>query len=85
METPKKMKYRLPKNVKEVVGNPPGNVSSILKDLADQTSNFKAITNKNAMVDLLDGIVSIMRNSNKDFVEGSQFKEAVRLFNNKYK
>jgi hypothetical protein len=79
------MKYRLAKNVKEVVGNPPSNISAILKDLADQTSNFKSISNKNAMVDLLDGIVSIMRNSNKDFVEGSGFKEAVRLFHSKYK
>jgi hypothetical protein len=37
------------------------------------------------MIELLDGIVNIMRNSNKDFIEGSQFKEAVRAFNNKYR
>jgi len=85
METHNKMKYRLAKNVKEVVGNPTSSISSILKDLADQTGNFKQVTTKDRMMELLDGIVNIMRNSNKDFIEGSQFKEAVRIFNNKYK
>jgi len=82
-----KMKYRLvkAKKVDEVVGNPTSSISAILKDLADQTGNFKTVTTRDKMIELLDGIVNIMRNSNKDFIEGSQFKEAVRAFNNKYK
>ena len=85
METHNKMKYRLAKNVKEVVGNPSSNVSTILKDLADQTGNFKGISTKDKMIELLDGIVNIMRNSNKDFVDGSQFTQAVLQFYNKYR
>ena len=82
-----KMKYRLvkAKKVDEVVGNPTSSISAILKDLADQTGNFKTVTTRDKMIELLDGIVNIMRNSNKDFIEGSQFKEAVRAFNNKYR
>jgi hypothetical protein len=85
--TEKKMKYRLvkAKKVDEVVGNPTSSISAILKDLADQTGNFKTVTTRDKMIELLDGIVNIMRNSNKDFIEGSQFKEAVRVFNNKYR
>jgi hypothetical protein len=85
--TEKKMKYRLvkAKKVDEVVGNPTSSISAILKDLADQTGNFKTVTTRDKMIELLDGIVNIMRNSNKDFIEGSQFKEAVRAFNNKYR
>jgi hypothetical protein len=85
--TEKKMKYRLvkAKKVDEVVGNPTSSISAILKDLADQTGNFKAVTTRDKMIELLDGIVNIMRNSNKDFIEGSQFKEAVKAFNTKYR
>ena len=82
-----KMKYRLvkAKKVDEVVGNPTSSISAILKDLADQTGNFKTITTRDKMIELLDGIVNIMRNSNKDFIEGSGFKEAVKIFNTKYR
>lgn len=79
------MKYRLAKNVKEVAGTPSSNVLTILKDLSDQTGNLKSITNTNAMVGLLDGIVNIMRNSNPEFIKGSQFKTALRLFYEKYR
>jgi hypothetical protein len=79
------MKYRLAKNVKEVAGPPSSNVLTILKDLSDQTGNFKSVTNTNAMVGLLDGIVNIMRNSNPEFIKGSQFKTALRLFYEKYR
>jgi hypothetical protein len=83
--TEKKMKYRLVKKVNEVEGQIPPNVAAILKDLADQTGNFKQFTTKDGMVKFLDGIVAKMKESNPEFVEGSQFKEAVKVFNTKYR
>ena len=85
METHNKMKYKLAKNVKEVAGPPSSNVLTILKDLADQTGNFKSLTTTNGVMGLLDGIVNIMRNSNPEFIKGSQFKTALRLFYEKYR
>jgi hypothetical protein len=81
----KKMKYRLTKNIKEVEAKIPSSISTISKDLADQGSNFKQITTKDKMVQLLDTIVAKMKENNPEFVEGSQFKQAVLVFYNKYK
>jgi hypothetical protein len=83
--TEKKMKYRLVKKVNEVEGQIPPNVAAILKDLDDQTGNFKQFTTRDGMVKLLDGIVAKMKESNPEFVEGSGFKEAVKIFNTKYR
>ena len=90
-----KMKYRLTKNIKEIdTPTPsaiapgakiPSSISTISKDLADQGSNFKQITTKDKMVQLLDTIVAKMKENNPEFVEGSQFKQAVLVFYNKYK
>jgi hypothetical protein len=85
METHNKMKYKLAKNVKEVAGPPSSNVLTILKDLADQTGNFKSLTTTNGVMGLLDGIVNIMRDSNPKFVGGSQFKTALKQFYEKYR
>ena len=60
-------------------------IKTISKDLADQGSNFKQITTKDKMVQLLDTIVAKMKENNPEFVEGSQFKQAVLVFYNKYK
>ena len=60
-------------------------IKTISKDLADQGSNFKQITTKDKMVQLLDIIVAKMKENNPEFVEGSQFKQAVLVFYNKYK
>ena len=79
------MKYRLTKNIKEVEGKTPSNIASISKDLADQGSNFKQINTKDKMVQLLDAIVAKIKESNPEFAEGSQFKQAVIAFYNKYK
>jgi hypothetical protein len=81
----KKMKYRLTKNIKEVEAKIPSSIATISKDLADQGSNFKQITTKDKMVQLLDTIVAKMKENNPEFVEGSQFKQAVLVFYNKYK
>jgi hypothetical protein len=91
----KKMKYRLTKNIKEIdTPTPsaiapgakiPSSIATISKDLADQGSNFKQITTKDKMVQLLDTIVAKMKENNPEFVEGSQFKQAVLVFYNKYK
>ena len=79
------MKYRLAKNIKEVDDKPSGSVLSISKDLVDQGSNFKQINTRDKMVQLLDAIVAKMKESNPEFAEGSQFKQAVLAFYNKYK
>ena len=60
-------------------------IKTISKDLADQGSNFKQITTKDKMVQLLDIIVAKMKENNPEFVEGSQFKQEVLVFYNKYK
>ena len=83
--TERKMKYRLPKKIKEVENEIPSSVLSISKDLADQGGNFKQISSKNRMAQLLDAIVTKMKENNPEFVEGSQFKQAVIAFYNKYK
>ena len=83
--TERKMKYRLPKKIKEVENEIPSNIVTISKDLADQGGNFKQITTKDKMVQLLDAIVTKMKENNPEFVEGSQFKQAVLAFYNKYK
>jgi hypothetical protein len=83
--TERKMKYRLPKKIKEVENEIPSSVLSISKDLADQGGNFKQISSKNRMAQLLDAIVTKMKENNPEFVEGSLFKQAVKAFYDKYK
>lgn len=81
----RKMKYRLPKKIKEAEEKVSSGITNISKDLADQGGNFKQITTKDKMVQLLDAIVDKMRESNPEFVNGSGFKQAVLAFYSKYK
>ena len=60
-------------------------IKTISKDLSDQGSNFKQISTKDRMVQLLDIIVGKIKEHNPDFVEGGQFKQAIIAFYNKYK
>lgn len=60
-------------------------IKTISKDLSDQGSNFKQITTKDKMVQLLDIIVGKIKEHNPDFVEKGQFKQAIIAFYNKYK
>jgi len=60
-------------------------IKTISKDLSDQGSNFKQITTKDKMVQLLDIMVGKIKEHNPDFVEGGQFKQAIIAFYNKYK
>jgi hypothetical protein len=83
--TEKKMKYKLAKKVNEVDAKIPSSIVTISKDLADQGGNFKQITTKDKMVQLLDTIVAKMKESNPEFTEGPQFKQAVLAFYTKYK
>tara|TARA_R110001606_G_scaffold269870_1_gene418374 strand:+ start:69 stop:713 length:645 start_codon:yes stop_codon:yes gene_type:complete len=57
-------------------------VTTISKDLDDQTSSFKNITTKEKMEQLLDAVVSKL---DPKFKESSAFKQAVLLFFKKYK
>jgi hypothetical protein len=79
------MKYKLVKKVNEVEGEIPSSISTISKDLADQSSNFKQINTKDKMVQLFDAIVTKVKEGNPDFANGPQFKQAVIAFYNKYK
>ena len=83
--TEKKMKYKLVKKVNEVEGGIPSSISTISKDLADQSSNFKQINTKDKMVQLFDAIITKVKEGNPDFAEGPQFKQSVIAFYNKYK
>lgn len=60
-------------------------VKIIAKDLSDQGSNFKQITTKDKMVQLLDAIIDKIRENNPDFVEKPSFKQAILTFYKKYK
>jgi len=60
-------------------------IKTISKDLADQGGNFKQITTKDKMIQLLDAIVDKMKENNPEFVKSSSFKQAVVAFYNKYK
>ena len=60
-------------------------IKNISKDLADQGGNFKQITTKDKMIQLLDAIVDKMKENNPEFVTSSSFKQAVLAFYNKYK
>jgi hypothetical protein len=83
--TEKKMKYKLVKKVNEIDAKIPSSIVTISKDLADQGGNFKQITTKDKMVQLLDTIVTKMKENNPEFIESSQFKQAVLAFYTKYK
>lgn len=84
--TERKMKYRLPKKIKEAEEDKvSSSVTQIAKDLADQSGNFKQINNTDRVIQLLDTIVTKMRESNPEFVDGPNFKRAVKLFYDKYR
>lgn len=83
--TERKMKYRLAKNIKEVDAKIPSNITTISKDLSDQSSNFKQVNSKDRMVQLFDVIVSKIKENNPDFVESPLFKQAIIAIYNKYK
>ena len=83
--TERKMKYRLPKKIKEVENEIPSSIVTISKDLADQGSNFKQINTKDKMVQLFDAMVDKIKENNPDFVGSSTFKQALVVIYNKYK
>jgi len=84
-QTNMKKRFQELAGIKEQEQEQSSSVKIISKDLADQGSNFKQITTKDKMVQLLDIIVAKMKENNPEFVEGSQFKQAVLVFYNKYK
>jgi hypothetical protein len=84
-QTNMKKRFQELAGIKEQEQEQSSSVKIISKDLADQGSNFKQITTKDKMVQLLDIIVTKMKENNPEFVEGSQFKQAVLVFYNKYK
>jgi hypothetical protein len=55
------------------------------KDLDDQKSNFKMVNTRDKMIQFLDAMVDNIKQANPDFVESSQFSQAVIAFYNKYK
>ena len=61
---------------------PDSGVATISKDLDDQGNNFKNITTKEKMVQLLDALTSKLR---ADFKETPAFKQAILAFYNKNK
>jgi hypothetical protein len=61
---------------------PDSSVATISKDLEDQSSNFKNISTKEKMGQLLDALVGKLT---PEFKESPAFKQAVLLFYNKYK
>ena len=61
---------------------PDSSVATISKDLEDQSSNFKNISTKEKMGQLLDALVNKLT---PEFKESPAFKQAVLLFYNKYK
>lgn len=82
----KKMKYRLSKKIKEAEEDKvSSSVTQIAKDLADQSGNFKQINNTDKVIQLLDAIVTKMKENSPEFVDGPNFKRAVKLFYDKYK
>ena len=60
-------------------------IKIIDKDLDDQKSNFKMVNTRDKMVQFLDAMVDNIKQANPDFVESSQFSQAVIKFYNKYK
>jgi hypothetical protein len=63
--TEKKMKYKLVKKVNEVEAEIPSSITTISKDLADQSSNFKQINTKDKMIQLFDVMVSKIKEANQ--------------------
>ena len=78
------MKNRFQKlaGIKEEEIKQDSSVTTISKDLDDQTSSFKNITTKEKMEQLLDAVVSKL---DPKFKESSAFRQAVLLFFKKYK
>lgn len=66
-------------------GEVASSVRIIDKDLDDQKSNFKMINTRDKMGQLLDAMVDNIKQVNPDFVDSSQFSQAVIAFYNKYK
>lgn len=60
-------------------------IKIIDKDLDDQKSNFKMVNTRDKMIQFLDAMVDNIKQANPDFVESSQFSQAVIAFYNKYK
>lgn len=60
-------------------------IKIIDKDLDDQKSNFKMVNTKDKMIQFLDAMVDNIKQVNPDFVDSSQFSQAVVAFYNKYK
>jgi hypothetical protein len=60
-------------------------IKIIDKDLDDQKSNFKMVNTRDKMIQFLDAMVDNIKQANPDFIESSQFSQAVIAFYNKYK
>jgi len=60
-------------------------VNTINNDLKDQQMNFKLINTREKMGQFLDTMIDNLRQANPDFVDSSQFSQAVIAFYNKYK
>ena len=60
-------------------------VNTINNDLKDQQMNFKLINTRDKMSQFLDTMIDNLRQANPDFVDSSQFSQAVIAFYNKYK
>lgn len=61
---------------------PDSSVATISKDLEDQSSNFKNITTKEKMEQLLDNIINKL---DPNFKKSPAFKQSILAFYNKYK
>jgi len=78
-----KNRFQNPSRIKEAEpAKQASNVTAISKDLDDQTSNFKSISNKLKMEQLLDAVVGKL---DPKFIESGGFKQAVLSFYKKYK
>ena len=62
-----------------------GHQITINNDLKDQQMNFKLINTREKMGQFLDTMIDNLRQANPDFVDSSQFSQAVIAFYNKYK
>lgn len=78
-----KNKFQNPSRIKEAEpAKLASNVTAISKDLDDQSSNFKSISNKLKMEQLLDAVVGKL---DPDFKDSNGFRQAVLSFYKKYK
>jgi len=71
--------------IASVKPNIASHISTIEKDLNDQGNNFKQISTKDKMVQILDLIVNKVKEHNPKFAQSATFKQAIRAFAKKHK